>query len=578
MSSPGFLGAADRQASAGFGLVHVESGALLASLVHLRGPEQYGWRSLLRRGTVPSADEALVASPARWAHTFFGRAPVDVAFVDRDGTVLKLCRGMPPFRAALSLRAHAVVTGAPGMFAGVGVQLGDRVALTEEQTDQWAGETEDGAAPEAGTDSDPWDVGTHDGAARERVAAPEVASKTPDSEPNKPAAHSLPPRAAFSRGVDLARLLERAMPLSWFEAVAIVQELCAVLLSTRRPAGETDLEPEDVAITHEGNVEVRAGAAQGVPPVARVAHLLLALLGEARTLPVQLRLLALQEVSPTPTGTTLRDWSARLATFERPGRQRTIREVYERFMQLPIASAGAPVKEPAPTKPARVKAPPWWRSRRVRNVAASVALLVAAGLAAAWLWRVVAPILSGGELQKPEAGAGAGAGTLSAEAVERIRAAAFRIWGGGAARPAAPAPDTPVAGQPIVVVVPEAFPSVPPASPDAGPRNPDTPAAARAPATDKTLFSAADAAVVPPSLLRPRLPMRSSAGVREENLPQVELLVSPTGEVESVKLLTEPAGVKSAMMLSAIKTWRFEPATSDGRPVRYRLILRLTNQ
>jgi outer membrane biosynthesis protein TonB len=58
----------------------------------------------------------------------------------------------------------------------------------------------------------------------------------------------------------------------------------------------------------------------------------------------------------------------------------------------------------------------------------------------------------------------------------------------------------------------------------------------------------------------------------------VELLVSPTGEVESVKLLTQPARVMSAMMLSAIKTWRFAPASHDGRPVRYRLLLRLTNE
>jgi hypothetical protein len=92
------------------------------------------------------------------------------------------------------------------------------------------------------------------------------------------------------------------------------------------------------------------------------------------------------------------------------------------------------------------------------------------------------------------------------------------------------------------------------------------------------LFSAADASVVPPTLLRPRLPTRSSAGSSEESLPQVELLVSRTGEVESVKLLTRPADVRAAMMLSAIKTWRFEPATRDGQPVRYRLNLRLTNQ
>jgi outer membrane biosynthesis protein TonB len=61
-------------------------------------------------------------------------------------------------------------------------------------------------------------------------------------------------------------------------------------------------------------------------------------------------------------------------------------------------------------------------------------------------------------------------------------------------------------------------------------------------------------------------------------LPEVELVVSPTGEVESVRLVTETAGVIPKMMLSAIKTWHFQPATRDGRPVRYRLRMHLTNQ
>jgi hypothetical protein len=42
--------------------------------------------------------------------------------------------------------------------------------------------------------------------------------------------------------------------------------------------------------------------------------------------------------------------------------------------------------------------------------------------------------------------------------------------------------------------------------------------------------------------------------------------------------LTQRAGVGSAMMLSAIKTWRFKPANRYGQPVRYRVLVRLTNQ
>jgi hypothetical protein len=289
------------------------------------------------------------------------------------------------------------------------------------------------------------------------------------------------------------------MPLSWFEAVAIVQELCDVLLESRRGGPAAQMEPGDAANTAVGGVDVCGGVVPGLPTVAQVAQLLLTLLGQAQTL--QLRLLALQEVSPTPSCPTLREWSARLAPFERPNRRDTIRAVNERFGQLPARDEDAAAKGQAPVRRSRATRPAWWRNRKVQSEAASTVLIVAAGLAAVWLWRVVAPILSGTrDRQQPEAGA------------------------------------------------------------------------------ETTLCSAADIAVVRSSLMRPRLPTRSAAGVNEENLPQVELLISGTGEVESVKLLTQSASVPAAMMLSAIKTWRFEPATRAGQPVRYRLLLRLTNQ
>ena len=97
-------------------------------------------------------------------------------------------------------------------------------------------------------------------------------------------------------------------------------------------------------------------------------------------------------------------------------------------------------------------------------------------------------------------------------------------------------------------------------------------------ATGPTLFSRADVEVVPPRLVRPHLPDGPRPGVRAQDLPQVEVVVSETGEVESVKLVSARAGVGPAMMLSVIKAWRFAPATRAGRPVRYRLLVPLTNQ
>jgi hypothetical protein len=127
-------------------------------------------------------------------------------------------------------------------------------------------------------------------------------------------------------------------------------------------------------------------------------------------------------------------------------------------------------------------------------------------------------------------------------------------------------------------VVPEELPLVTSEEAAELPRPPEDPVESRSAPADLAVYSAADASVAQPALVRPRLPTRPGGGAREANLPQVELVVSPSGEVEVVKLVTEPADVKSAMMLSAIKTWRFDPATRDGIPVRYRLRLRLTNQ
>ena len=103
----------------------------------------------------------------------------------------------------------------------------------------------------------------------------------------------------------------------------------------RRGGPAAQLEPGDVAITAEGGADVRGGVVPGLPTVAQVAHLLLALLGQARRLPVQLRLLALQEAR--------RRRAARRSASCRPGWRLssgptaagTIRAVHERFVRLP---------------------------------------------------------------------------------------------------------------------------------------------------------------------------------------------------------------------------------------------------
>ena len=57
----------------------------------------------------------------------------------------------------------------------------------------------------------------------------------------------------------------------------------------------------------------------------------------------------------------------------------------------------------------------------------------------------------------------------------------------------------------------------------------------------------------------------------------LDLLVAADGRVEHVRLRTPPRDVHEFMLVSAAKAWRFEPATVQGRPVRFRLSVAITS-
>jgi len=58
----------------------------------------------------------------------------------------------------------------------------------------------------------------------------------------------------------------------------------------------------------------------------------------------------------------------------------------------------------------------------------------------------------------------------------------------------------------------------------------------------------------------------------------IEMVVTETGEVESVRLQSVPTGLLDIMILHAAKAWRFEPARKNGRPVKYRGLVRITTR
>jgi uncharacterized membrane protein (UPF0127 family) len=66
--------------------------------------------------------EALLIRPCNSVHMFFMRFPLDVVFTDRHGVVVKVARGLKPWRMALGGKAaHSALELAAGVAAGVSV-------------------------------------------------------------------------------------------------------------------------------------------------------------------------------------------------------------------------------------------------------------------------------------------------------------------------------------------------------------------------------------------------------------------------------------------------------------------------
>ena len=85
------------------------------------------------------------------------------------------------------------------------------------------------------------------------------------------------------------------------------------------------------------------------------------------------------------------------------------------------------------------------------------------------------------------------------------------------------------------------------------------------------VYSAGDAGVRRPVGIRPRFWYEPPQGVAAERLTEVEILISDRGEVVAAKAVSGPRSYFDGMVLSAVKAWKFQPATRNGLPVAYRL-------
>ena len=90
------------------------------------------------------------------------------------------------------------------------------------------------------------------------------------------------------------------------------------------------------------------------------------------------------------------------------------------------------------------------------------------------------------------------------------------------------------------------------------------------------VFTARNAEVTPPVIVRPVLPKDPPPDVPPEDIGVVEVVVDENGDVLNVKLISPANRYRERMLVSASKMWKFRPAYKDGVPVRYKTRVRLT--
>ncbi len=89
------------------------------------------------------------------------------------------------------------------------------------------------------------------------------------------------------------------------------------------------------------------------------------------------------------------------------------------------------------------------------------------------------------------------------------------------------------------------------------------------------LYSDSSVGVVPPRQISRGLPATSPFGIPANRIGTLEMIIARDGTVEFVKLHTPLNRHHERMIVSPAKAWLFRPATKNGKPVRYRISVKV---
>jgi len=114
-------------------LTNTRHGRIVARTLLTAFDSQSRRKGLLGRDSLPEGS-ALIIAPCQAVHTFSMRFAIDVAFVAKDGLVLKVRHAVPPRRITGALRAFAVIELPAGALEASDTRPGDRLQVADAST------------------------------------------------------------------------------------------------------------------------------------------------------------------------------------------------------------------------------------------------------------------------------------------------------------------------------------------------------------------------------------------------------------------------------------------------------------
>ena len=408
--------------------------------------------------------------------------------------------------------------------------------------------------------------------------------------------------------VPLSMLVTKDVPYEWHDGVALVAQLVTQVRSDVAPNAASRIpDLRGITLEENGTLTLSVHPDQAMPAMPGAPQILQQLLS-GKDQPAPLRLFGMQAATADPAP-TLDEFSDELAKWERPGRGAKLVGLYARALQQigPAAlteeakareeralTALADRKQGGSERTAKSKVKTGQKSTtgsRGPVVALVLIMLAVAAAGAAWVMlgrptpgqlteRIDAVLQNSSSPDESPAATESAAPQPSTTATPQRRA--------GAARPAdlskAQAElargramfdqqEYAAATNAFDVVIEELGGQTSQQAADMRQTARDLgevsrAAVAEAAATARLEFRSGDPGVTDPVPLA-YLPPRPDPSTPPEKLQVLEVRVNAEGRVDSAKFVMNRPSFRNSWWTSAAKAWRFQPATKDGKPVRF---------